>query len=49
MRRDITNIYFQHFYPILSNNNIAKRFNNMIKEYVMTDPRYQKRLGVYSI
>ncbi|MEM3128642.1 MAG: hypothetical protein QW769_06520 [Nitrososphaerales archaeon] len=31
-----------------SRNNLAKRFNCMIKEYVATDPRYQTRLDVYS-
>lgn len=32
-----------------SRNNIVKRFNNMIREYVATDPRYQTRLDVYSM
>jgi hypothetical protein len=30
-----------------SRNGIAKRFNAMIKEYVLTDPRYQMRLDAY--
>lgn len=31
-----------------SRNNLAKRFNYMIKEYVATDPRYQMKLDLYS-
>jgi len=29
-------------------NNFAKRFNSMIKGYVITDPRYQSRLDKFA-
>lgn len=32
-----------------SKNALGKRFNVMIREYVATDPRYQKRLDAYGI
>jgi len=31
-----------------SKNNLAKRFNCMIREYVTTDPRYQTGLDIYN-
>ena len=31
-----------------SKNNLAKRFNDTIREYVTTDPRYQTKLDLYS-
>ncbi len=30
-----------------SKNSLAKKFNNMIRDYVATDPRYQSRLDAY--
>ncbi len=32
-----------------SRNSFAKRFNSIIREFVMTDPRYQSRLDCYGI
>lgn len=30
-----------------SRKNLAKRFNNIIREYVSTDPRYQMKLDLF--
>lgn len=47
---DFTEIMYEYSKYVLpeflsnSRNNLVKRFSNMIKEYVRTDPRYQLRL-----
>lgn len=52
---DFTQIMYEYGKYVLpeflenSRNTFSKRFSNMIREYVTTDPRYQKRLDAYGI
>jgi hypothetical protein len=50
---DFTQIMYEYSKYVLpeflenSKNTLGKRFNVMIREYVVTDPRYQRKLDVY--
>jgi len=50
---DFTQIMYEYSkyvlpaFPSNSRNSLVKRFNNSIKEYVLTDPRYQTKLDCW--